>query len=248
MKAISALFMAFSLLLTSGCYHLQAAKAPMPALSYYHADAYQPGVDSGQRAKDLLVYLPGMGDYMERFEGKDLQQPLFEAGLPIDIKVADAHFAYYRARTFNERLHQDIIAPAREEGYQRIYLVGISLGGFGALLHWRETGDIDAVLLLTPYLGEPEYYAHLVDKNQQATALDEDKNIWPWLEELPPEAMQHWYVGRARDDKFFTPNSLLSDRLPPANTVTVDGGHDWNAWLAMWPQLLAKLERDFYSE
>src|SRR5690625_6784033 len=63
--------------------------------------------------------------------------------LDIDMLAADAHFGYYRERTFVQRLHEDIILPARQQGYQHIWLLGLSMGGFGAVLYCNEHPQID---------------------------------------------------------------------------------------------------------
>src|SRR5712672_3477612 len=57
-----------------------------------------------------------------------------------DIVVADLHFGYYLRQTAIERLREDVILPARTRGYQCISLVGISLGGFGALYYAESSG------------------------------------------------------------------------------------------------------------
>src|SRR5690625_7955216 len=54
--------------------------------------------------------------------------------LDIVMLAADAHFGYYRERTFVQRLHAYIILPARQQGYQHILLLGLSMGRFGTVL------------------------------------------------------------------------------------------------------------------
>ena len=65
------------------------------------------------------------------------------------------HFGYYLRRTAIERLREDVIVPAQRKGYGEIDLVGISLGGFGALYYaMHHPGEIARLFLLAPYLGE----------------------------------------------------------------------------------------------
>jgi hypothetical protein len=70
---------------------------------------------------------------------------------PIDMIVADMHFGYYLTRTVVERLHGDIVLPARESGYEHISIAGISLGRFGALHYaMHHPTDIAQLFLLAP--------------------------------------------------------------------------------------------------
>lgn len=234
----------------AGCYYLRSADAPMTRLFYAHESDYAYQESFTPTAADLLVLLPGIAGTPEEFASKGLIEQVAAADMPVDVLVANAHFGYYRERSLLHRLQEDVLAPARAAGYQRIYVAGISLGGFGALLHWRDTGGetVDAILLLTPFLGEPEYYAHKLDDNRQAQALDEDKNIWPWLETTSEAMRRHWYLARAESDRFMVPNGLLAEMLPEDNHVTLPGDHNWPTWRRLWPELLSLLKRDFYPE
>lgn len=234
----------------ASCHYLRSADAPMLRLFYPQANNYGYQETFTRTAPDLLVLLPGIAGTPEEFSRKGLIEQVADADIPVDVLVADAHFGYYRERSLLHRLQEDVLAPARAAGYQRIYVAGISLGGFGALLHWRDTGGkaVDAVLLMTPYLGEPEYYAHKLDDNRQAQALDEDKNIWPWLDTTTESTRSHWYLARAESDRFMVPNGLLAEMLPEDNHVTLPGDHNWQTWRRLWPELLSRLKRDFYPE
>ncbi|UTF61298.1 hypothetical protein [Gilvimarinus sp. DA14] len=245
-----------TLALLSGCYYLQKPTAPMEQAYYPAQNGYQLRAQApAHRQRDLLIMLPGMGDSIDRFTREGLIAQVAHVDLPLDVVVVNAHFNYYRSRTLLERLHQDVLLPAQALGYRRVHLAGVSLGGFGALLYWREFAGADpggpelgAVLLLTPYLGEPEYYQHHINPGAAAKARGEEKNLWPWLDSQQPAARQHWYMGMAREDDFFRANQLLAERLPAANSATVNGGHNWQSWRELWPQLLANLKRDFYSK
>lgn len=34
------------------------------------------------------------------------------------------------------------------------------------------------------------------------------------------------------------PAILLGERLPPLHVLRIDGGHDWDIWVALWEKLL----------
>jgi pimeloyl-ACP methyl ester carboxylesterase len=56
--------------------------------------------------------------------------------------------------TFAERLRAEVIEPAQARGYDDIWLLGVSIGGFGSLLYAGEfPADIRGIVLLAPYLG-----------------------------------------------------------------------------------------------
>jgi pimeloyl-ACP methyl ester carboxylesterase len=81
-------------------------------------------------------------------------QAVRETGRAVDILLVDAHLGYYAARTVLERLRHDVIGPARTR-YESIRLIGVSMGGLGALLYAaRYPGHVTDVALLAPFVGE----------------------------------------------------------------------------------------------
>ena len=112
--------------------------------------------------------LPGRGDRAATFISNGFQNAGENYGF--DTIAADAHFGYFRKRTLVERLHADIVLPAREAGYKKIWLLGISAGGFGSILYASQYPDeIDGVILLAPFLGEREAIDELVAGGGLAT-------------------------------------------------------------------------------
>src|ERR1041384_6894751 len=78
--------------------------------------------ESGNHTEELLILLPGLGDVAEDYEFRGFIEAFRRCRVPIDVIVADIHFGYYVARTAIERLREDIILPARANGYERINL------------------------------------------------------------------------------------------------------------------------------
>ena len=78
--------------------------------------------------------LPGRGDRGEVF----VREGFEKAGqrLGFDTIMVDAHFGYYMKRSLIPALDEDIIQPALEAGYENIWLLGVSMGGFGSLLYF----------------------------------------------------------------------------------------------------------------
>ena len=106
--------------------------------------------------RELMILLPGIGDLAEDYESHGFVDAVRRSGAPADLVAVDVHVGYYARRTVLERLRKDVIAPAREAGYEKIWLGGISLGGLGASLYAAEyAADLQGLVLLAPFLGDP---------------------------------------------------------------------------------------------
>ena len=69
--------------------------------------------------------------------------------------TVDATIGYYFDGSVADRLHREIIGPARAFRYHEIWLVGVSMGGLGAFFHERmHPGEITGLILLAPFVGE----------------------------------------------------------------------------------------------
>lgn len=213
---------------------------PMPVL-------HEPLVGAA-RADTLLVMLPGIRSRPGEFVTEGLVADLRQQRVAADVLIADAHLGYYLDRSVLRRLQADVIAPARAQGYRRIWLVGISLGGFGALGYGTRHGaDIDGIVALAPYLGRDE----LLDEIGRAggpvawrsavaprASDDLEQEIWRWLAAPPPGAPPV-YLGFGREDRMGEGHRLMSSLLAPGRVAQVPGGHDWAPWRALWRQWIA---------
>lgn len=234
---IRAFAVAPALILLQACYYLQSADESIETIYYPTASAAQPA------AKDLMIMLPGLGDYAETFERNGLLDVLSKPEFAVDVVAVNAHMGYYANRSLLSRLDQEVIAPALAKGYRRIHLMGISLGGYGALLYMREYPEhVSSAILLGPYLGEPDFYGYLLDVAAGRKDVVDEGNIWPWLEGLPQEDRSRIYLGYGKTDKYAESHRLLSEFLPPGNSISVSGGHAWPVWREVWPRLLDKVE------
>ena len=191
----------------------------------------------------LVVFLPGRRSSMADFERNGILATLREAGVKADTVTVDAHLGYYYKRTVIERLWVDVLQPARQQGYRRIVLVGVSLGGVGALLCEREhPGAADALVLLSPYLGDdarlftqiasaggPKRWA--VGRNLYTGSVEEE--LWTFLgmraETLPPA----WLLY-GQSDSLGQGHRLLGTLLPATRVTAIAGAHDWPTWRALW--------------
>lgn len=202
-----------------------------------------------RRNPTLIVLLPGIGDQPETFQEEGFITAVRERNLNADLVAVRAHFGYYQERKIIERLHQDVILPAQAMGYRNVWLVGISLGGWGSVLYaQRYQQAISGMLLLAPFLGERKVF----DEINAAGGLDawrpafvhpeDDQRLGlAWLTDFQQgQSALKLYLGYGASDRFAKPNGLVGTRLPPDQVQVVSGGHDWRTWLKLWRGFLDK--------
>ena len=134
---------AASLLLLAGCGGLRTAEAPLASTLEKSSCT--------RNADTLIVLLPGAYSAPEEFVREGFIDALNENRLAVDTLRVDAHMGYYRNKTILDRLAQDVITPARRQGYKAIWIAGISVGGFGGLLYAQtHPGDLAGLVVLAP--------------------------------------------------------------------------------------------------
>lgn len=230
----------------SGCASWLPAPEPMAAL-----DTEQPG----PRAKCLMVFLPGGGDTAESFTRNGFVEDVRATRYSIDVVAADASMGYYTRGVMTERLWQDVVRRRKLRGYQELWLVGPSLGGFGTLLYSRQRppGEVTGVFALAPYLGGD---AELFDQIQRAGGLsrwqapqarelrepDFAWELWRWLQALTRhhEPGPELYLGYGRDDHLAQTGALVAAALPTERVFVGPGGHNWKTWRRLFRAFLAR--------
>jgi S-formylglutathione hydrolase FrmB len=207
------------------------------------------------RSDTLLVFLPGAYLEPDEFEREGFVSAVRERDLAADVLLVDANVAYYYDQTFVERLNEDVLAPQRARGYRTIWLVGISIGGFGALIHeLARPGLVDGIVALAPYLGRRPVGAEIHKagglrswKAPEGPPPDDevDRKLWPWLQQYahakPSRRLPPLYLGYGLSDRFAANHRLLADALPEDRVFTTEGGHDWPQWSRLWRHMLEVL-------
>lgn len=198
----------------------------------------------------LAVLLPGRWDRPESFRDAGFAAAVAGRGLRLDLVAVDSHLAYYQDRSVVERLHLDVVAPARAAGYRTIWLVGTSLGGVGGLLYLRDRPEeISGVLALAPFLGADEVIREIEAAGGPARwsaagpapTDDVGRELWSWLapwtagRQRPP-----LHLGWGSEDRLARANALLATALPAERVYTAPGGHDWRTWARLWEQFLER--------
>ncbi len=198
----------------------------------------------------LLLMLPGAKNTPMQLERNGFIHALRERKLAVDVLVLDAHADLYLDRLPVERLLLDTLDEARAQGYHRIWLLGISLGGTGAMLcATQRPADIEGVLLLAPFLGtrgiiaEVEaagglhrWHAGDIESRDHERALLEQIRLSP----LDTDEFPTIYLGYGSEDRYRGASNLLSECLPKDHVTVMSGGHDWETWIALWHVLLDK--------
>jgi pimeloyl-ACP methyl ester carboxylesterase len=204
------------------------------------------------RSDTLLIFLPGAYLKPEEFEREGFISAVRERHLAADSLLVDADVSYYYDQTLSDRLHADVIEPQRAKGYTSIWLVGISIGGFGALIHeLARPGAVDGIVALAPYLGRRVLGAEIKKagglRTWQAPSgpqpdEEPDRKLWPFFQQYlaakPSKNLPQLYLGFGLADRFASNHKLLADALPPGRVFTTEGGHDWPEWRQLWRNVL----------
>lgn len=217
-------------------------KETVPIRSVYYAGA------EGRPASTLFVLLPGYLSTSDDFVTHGFIAALGETKEPADAIAVDAHYGYYRSRTLPKRLHEDIILTARKKGYRSIWIVGISMGGLGALFYEKTyPRTVEGIILLAPFLGDEP----VIEEIEKAGGLfawtptqalaDDDyiRPLWSWLQKrLRMGGRPLIWLGYGNKDRFARACGLLGKELPSGRCCVLPGGHDWDVWEPLFRRLL----------
>ncbi|MFT5431282.1 MAG: pimeloyl-ACP methyl ester carboxylesterase [Myxococcota bacterium] len=234
-----------ALLVAPGCALTREATVPMPQV-----DHFTTSTTTDASGRTLVVMLPGYGDGPGHFSDHGFVRAVTEHSDTIDVIAVDAHYGYYRTMTVVERLERDVIVPARTRGYQRIWLVGVSMGGFGSLAYLQQHSDsIAGVIVLAPYLGDSDLIEEISDAGglsswnpDEVEAVEGDRSrffrsLWSWLKRRPANSPPI-FIGVGEDDRLEPASRLISATLPKGQVRVRDGGHGWSTWEPLFRSLL----------
>jgi pimeloyl-ACP methyl ester carboxylesterase len=239
-KVLSPILACFIACISCATYY----RTPIPLRAVYHQDKRLPGHDT------LIVFLPGYLSVPEDFEKENFVDSLKRVYPKSDSVAIDAGIGYYMKKMLPERLIEDVIKPARKAGYARIWLVGISMGGSGALWYLTKYPDtINGVLLLSPFLGDEKLIKEIETSGglqlwEPKTPLDADdyqRAQWLWLKHHldPGKTLPFVALGFGEHDRFYRENMLLARCLPPNQVFFIKGGHRWETWAALFTEFLS---------
>ena len=196
----------------------------------------------------VMVMLPGAGMCARDFMDQGFVSSIQDRGLAVDVVMADIAADDYLKENFNERLKNEVVEPLIDQGYRRIWFVGISLGAYGAIKFLREKIDaIEGVMLLSPFLSTRGAVAKVLKEgglvNWSPCSSDIESDDWDnfcWLKEnlAANGSSIKIYVGWGDVDRYADSGKLLADHLPQENVFRINGDHDWHTWNTLWHCML----------
>ena len=231
-------------LLLGGCTAGGDVRKPIPTATYAAA----------QPAQRLVVVLPGRGDDLASLQRKQVAQTIQRAWPDADVILTGLSMPFYRQGQAITRLHDEIIEPGQGQRNRELWIIGISLGGMGAMLHEREyPGQVDGFLLLSPYLGDKAIHKEIRAAGglagwdpgplQAVEASTFQHELWrtakSW-QQTPARTAAVW-LAYGSDEGFRKPIELLSPALPADHVLMLPGAHDWRLWQAALQEMLERI-------
>src|SRR5262249_33541170 len=199
----------------------------------------------------LIFMLPGVGSEAEDLVREGMVDAVHARVPRGDVVVIQPDLAVYLEDRVTVAIHRTVIEPAQAYGYQRIWLLGVSLGGMGALLYASAHADVpEGLVLLSPFLGTRGTMAEVSaaggleswsGARSVATAPELRSLIWLKGHLARKAARPALYLGYGVQDRFASELRLLAQHLPVAQVAALPGGHDWPTWKALWETLLDRL-------
>jgi Putative esterase len=222
-------------LMLFGCAYLRKPVGPIPVKE---VPAPRQGTD-----RPLVIVLPGRGDDLDDLAETGIAEAVQKAWPDADVLLAGMTLGYYADGKMAQRLHDDVIVPARQRGYREIWLTGASMGGMGALLYeYRYPHDVTGLVLYAPFMGNPSLIREIVaaggpaswDPGPPPVAVDSDnyqRELWRlakgWQDSA--EGRRIWLVC-GDEDRFVQVARLMAPLLPKDHYAELGGGHEWTVW------------------
>jgi hypothetical protein len=219
---------------------------PVPALLFRRA------ADAPERC--LVVMFPGVLDGADRFPEHGFESEVVRSGAECDSVALELHLRYYQEIGLGQIVYEDILYPASARGYDEIWLVGVSMGGLGALLTAEAHPElVSGIILLSPYVGEEPVLREIISaggaeawhppadiEEQPWTQSNYTAHLWSWLRgyATDPDDLPPLYIGWAEHDWLGAGDLLLASIQPEDHVILGPGGHGWSTWRPMFRQFL----------
>ena len=206
---------------------------------YYHEDP-------ARHASSLMIMLPGALQDPEEFRHTGFVDALRGYHPDFDVALVDPALQFIGDAPEPDTvraLHDSVVRPALAN-YSRIWMTGISLGGFLALSHAAcYPGQLKGLCLLAPYPGtrmrrqEPVLQEGTPASPDGEGGVDLEQSVWHWLRCREQDATRLW-LGYGAQDRFADGLRKMEKWMPQQRAEVIDGGHDWDAWQRLWDAFL----------
>jgi hypothetical protein len=192
-----------------------------------------------------MVWLPGAFHGPEDFLAAGFEAEVRRRALPLDLEFVELALDHLGDRSILARLAHEVAAPARAAGCRRLWIGGVSLGGWFALDYAAvDAGPWDGLCLLAPYLGNRLLIGEIAAAGSLAAwqpgplaEADEERRIWRFVRESAAGS-RPIYLGHGQDDRFAAGHELLARALPRGSGDVIAGGHDWPTWSKLFRRFL----------
>ncbi len=189
--------------------------------------------------------LPGAGIAAEDFAAQGMVAVAQDGATAVDVVVLQPPVDLYLEGRVAPVLHEALAGQAG-----RTWLLGISLGGMGALLYASAYPDaVEGLVLLAPFLGTHGTIAAVAAAGglragsaAASAATEPERQVLGWLQRHLRTAAPspRLFLGHGRTDRFAAGHRLLAAELPPERVALVEGGHDWPAWAEAWGAIMRR--------
>jgi pimeloyl-ACP methyl ester carboxylesterase len=207
--------------------------------------------------RTLVIVLPGFGSDAEDLHERKIDQAVHKSWPQADVLLTSATIAYYARSNFVTRLEQDVIAPARKQGYQQIWLAGASVGGMGVLFYEHaHPGEMTGLVLLAPWLGSEETLDEIRKAGGILTwtpgpvpaVVDGDnyqRELWRVAKDWSDNsagAGRVWLIC-GTDDRMLPASRLLAPAIPASHYLELPGGHDWDTFVVATDRIITQIRQ-----
>jgi len=202
-------------------------------------DAPAPG-----SVRRLAIVLPGRGDDLRTLANAGIAQAIQRAQPDFDVVLAEVTLSYYLDGGAVRRIHDQIVAPARQRGYSEIWLTGASMGGVGVTLYEREhPGELSGLLLMAPFMGGASLIKEIqsaggvatwepgpepAEMNQANSAREQWRVVKTWSRD--ETLRQRVWLVCGESDRLRPASELIAAVLSPGHYFAPAGGHLWRVW------------------
>lgn len=206
-----------------------------------------------QQARARLILLAPALSTLEDLIKQGFVAAVRQRKLPLDIQLVQIDPQQVLAGTVADDLQQQLISPLRAAGLDKIWLAGISLGGFCAL-HYaaRFSRQLTGLALIAPYPGTSDILLEISQaggaqawQNNPASASKDERHWWKWLcrQQQAPEPLQI-HLGLGLQDRFAAGQALMASLMPAGQLDCIEGDHSWPVWRTLWQRWLDRLVLD----